>query len=197
MEAARTTETLVNLYQTTRRYDPEDSHLRKNIVLSAVKYSDQKMRYHRVEQKWFIYDTFVRRSSWRKFRRKFRRNYPDSTVPYKATIYNIVTKLRSTGLVLNKKISRKKTCADWIKTWWHRGSIRSKSEEVVSLLALQCGLAKGTAHIGTKLLKLRPHKTTVVHPPHCEARIRYCRWFQESIFKGLLDPEVTFYSDEA
>jgi hypothetical protein len=28
MEAARTPETLVNFYQTTRRYNPEDSHLR-------------------------------------------------------------------------------------------------------------------------------------------------------------------------
>jgi hypothetical protein len=28
MEAARTSVTLVNLYQTTRRYNPEDSHLR-------------------------------------------------------------------------------------------------------------------------------------------------------------------------
>jgi hypothetical protein len=28
MEAARTSETLVNFYQTKRRYNPEDSHLR-------------------------------------------------------------------------------------------------------------------------------------------------------------------------
>jgi hypothetical protein len=28
MEAARTSETLANVYQTTRRYNPEDSHLR-------------------------------------------------------------------------------------------------------------------------------------------------------------------------
>jgi hypothetical protein len=28
MEAARTSEALVNFYQTTRRYNPEDSHLR-------------------------------------------------------------------------------------------------------------------------------------------------------------------------
>jgi hypothetical protein len=27
MEAARSSETLVNLYQTTQRYNPEDSHL--------------------------------------------------------------------------------------------------------------------------------------------------------------------------
>jgi hypothetical protein len=30
MEAARSSETLVNFYQTTRRYSPEDSHLRSN-----------------------------------------------------------------------------------------------------------------------------------------------------------------------
>jgi hypothetical protein len=28
MEAARTSETFANFYQTTRRYNPEDSHLR-------------------------------------------------------------------------------------------------------------------------------------------------------------------------
>jgi hypothetical protein len=30
MEAARTSETLVNFYQTTRRYTPEDSNLRSH-----------------------------------------------------------------------------------------------------------------------------------------------------------------------
>jgi hypothetical protein len=30
MEAARSSETLVNFYQTTRRYNPEDSHLCTN-----------------------------------------------------------------------------------------------------------------------------------------------------------------------
>jgi hypothetical protein len=47
MEAARTSETLVNFYQTTRRYNPEDSHLRthrrenlksytENVVLKTI-----------------------------------------------------------------------------------------------------------------------------------------------------------------
>jgi hypothetical protein len=30
MEAARSSETMVNFYQTTRRYNPEDSNLRTN-----------------------------------------------------------------------------------------------------------------------------------------------------------------------
>jgi hypothetical protein len=34
-------------------------------------------------------------------------------------------------------------------------------------------------------------------PPDCEARIQYCRWFQELVFNGLHDQELTFYSDEA
>jgi hypothetical protein len=33
MEAASTSETLVNLYQTTRRYIPEDSHLQQLMSL--------------------------------------------------------------------------------------------------------------------------------------------------------------------
>jgi hypothetical protein len=38
MEAARTSETLVNSYQTTRRYNPEDSHLQIKEVLQKVEY---------------------------------------------------------------------------------------------------------------------------------------------------------------
>jgi hypothetical protein len=37
MEAARTCETLVNVYQTTRRYNPEDSHLYTTTFLDNLK----------------------------------------------------------------------------------------------------------------------------------------------------------------
>jgi hypothetical protein len=36
MEAARTSETLVNFYQTTRRYNPEDSHQRLRVFENRV-----------------------------------------------------------------------------------------------------------------------------------------------------------------
>jgi hypothetical protein len=39
MEAARTSETLVNFYQTTRRYNPEDSHLRTDSRENLKSYS--------------------------------------------------------------------------------------------------------------------------------------------------------------
>jgi hypothetical protein len=36
MEAARSSETLVNFYQTTWRYNPEDSHLQLHICLTSA-----------------------------------------------------------------------------------------------------------------------------------------------------------------
>jgi hypothetical protein len=38
MEAARTSETLLNFYQTTRRYNPEDSHLLTQMLLGRQKH---------------------------------------------------------------------------------------------------------------------------------------------------------------
>jgi hypothetical protein len=44
MEAARTSETLVSFYQTTRRYNPEDSHLNMVVgLMTAVEPFDNKM----------------------------------------------------------------------------------------------------------------------------------------------------------
>jgi hypothetical protein len=48
MEAARTSETLVNFYQTTRRYNPEDSHLlslRSVLILAYCLYAVLQQKY--------------------------------------------------------------------------------------------------------------------------------------------------------
>jgi hypothetical protein len=41
MEAARTSETSVNFYQTTQRYNPEDSHLRTHRHENLKSYHEQ------------------------------------------------------------------------------------------------------------------------------------------------------------
>jgi hypothetical protein len=135
-----------------------------------------------VEHKLFIYDNFVQRFAWMKCRRK----YPDDKVPCKATIHSIVTELHSSLSVMDKKKSRKRHIMAQEKL----DDIGTRLLEVspkksLHLLAPQCGLAKSKAHVGTKLPVLRPYKITIVHsllPPYCEGRIRYCRWFQESVF---------------
>jgi hypothetical protein len=54
--------------------------------------------------------------------------------------------------------------------------------------------------MATILLKLSPYKVRVIQeffPANWKARSRYCRWFQESVTNGFLDPELVFFSDEA
>jgi hypothetical protein len=68
------------------------------------------------------------------------------------------------------------------------------------IFVLHYGLPRSALCVVTKLLKLRACKTTVVHillPPGCKARIRNCRWFQESVFNDLLHPELKFDSNKA
>jgi hypothetical protein len=62
--------------------------------------------------------------------------------------------------------------------------LEARLKKLLCLMAIQCGVAKSRAHIDIKLLKLQPNKTKILHnhlPPDYEARIQYCRWFQESV----------------
>jgi hypothetical protein len=43
MEAARTSETLVNFYQTTRRYNPEDSNLHTHRRENLKSYEERRV----------------------------------------------------------------------------------------------------------------------------------------------------------
>jgi hypothetical protein len=55
------------------------------------------------EQQLFMYDIFIQNSfGKKKCCTKFHRKYPDNTVPCKAMSRNIVTKLHSTGSMLDK-----------------------------------------------------------------------------------------------
>jgi hypothetical protein len=107
-------------------------------------------------------------------------------------IYNTVRKLHPTESVLDKSNLKRD-----VLTEEKLDDIGTRLEaSPKNLSALQCELAKSTAHFGTKLLKLRPYKTVVVHsllPPYGKAKIHYCMWFQELVFNGLLDPELRFF----
>jgi hypothetical protein len=72
MEAARTSETLVNFYQTTRRYNPEDRHLRTHRRENLKSYK--------------LFSVFIR-------------NYPDESLIF-CKIYHLVILEHSTlGMV--------------------------------------------------------------------------------------------------
>jgi hypothetical protein len=56
-----------------------------------------------LEQRVFLYDTYVKYGSAGKCRQKFRRKFRDERVPSRQTIYILVNKLRTKGLLTDKK----------------------------------------------------------------------------------------------
>jgi hypothetical protein len=56
-----------------------------------------------LEQRVFLYGTYVKYRSARKCRRKFRLKFCGARVPSRQTIHNLVNKLRTTGFLIDKK----------------------------------------------------------------------------------------------
>jgi hypothetical protein len=119
-------------------------------------------------------------------------------VSCKATILNIIARLRFKGSVLDRKKSGKRHLLTEEKLYDIGNWLETGPKKLLRLLALQCGLGKGKAHVGT-VAKVTTIKTALVHSllsPVCTTRIRYWGWFQESVFNGLLGPELMSYSDQ-
>jgi hypothetical protein len=65
------------------------------------------MRYN-LEQRVFLYDTYVKHGSAGKCRRKFRRKFRDERVRSRQRIHSLVNKLRTMGLLIDKKQKHKR-----------------------------------------------------------------------------------------
>jgi hypothetical protein len=62
-------------------------------------------------------------------------------------------------------------------------------------LAQETGVSESSVRMGTQLLKLRPYKRTVIHnlqPRDSASRVRFCRWFIQSVVEGDLVPQLTY-----
>jgi transposase len=89
----------------------------------------------------FLYDTYVKYGSARKCRRKFRRKFRNERVPSRQTIRNLVIKLRTTGLLIDKKQKHKRRVLteeklDEIRAKFERTPIKS-----LKRLAQETGLS--------------------------------------------------------
>jgi hypothetical protein len=61
-------------------------------------------------------------------------------------------------------------------------------------------VSKTSTRTVTQLLKLRPHKTTVIHALQSRdpgSRVHFCNSFLQPVVEGELDPQLTFFSHEA
>jgi hypothetical protein len=102
----------------------------------------------------YYYDVFVRRYSWR----KCPRNFAQIILTCKATIHNIVTKLRATVSVLDKEQSRRSHVLSEEKL--DDVSTRLEASLKKSSRLLQRGLARSTALLVENLKRYgltKPH----------------------------------------
>jgi hypothetical protein len=111
-----------------------------------------------------------------------------------------MNKLRTTGLLIDKK--QKHMCQVLTEEKLYDIGARLEHTPRKSLKHLAQGTekSKSSAKMATQLLKLRPYKTTAIHalqPRNSASRIRFCSWFLQSVVGREIDPQLTFFSDEA
>jgi hypothetical protein len=61
-----------------------------------------------LEQRVFLYESYVKYGSAEKCRRKFRRKFRDEGILSRETSHNLVNKLRTTRLLIDKKQKHKR-----------------------------------------------------------------------------------------
>jgi biotin operon repressor len=147
-----------------------------------------------LEQHVFLYDTYVKYRSARKGRWKFLPKFHDERVPSRQTIHNLVTKLRSAGLLIDKKQKHKCWVLPEEKLDDTEARFEHTSRKSLKFLAQETGVSKSNVRRATQLLKLGSYKTTVIHalqPCDPASRVHFCSWFLQSLVEGEVDQQLT------
>jgi hypothetical protein len=104
----------------------------------------------------------------------------DERVPSRQTSRSLVNKLRTTGLLIDKKQKHKRRMLTEEKLDATGATLEHTPRKSLNRLAQETGVSKFGARTATQLLKLRSYKTTVIHafqlrdPP---SRVHFCSWF--------------------
>jgi biotin operon repressor len=114
------------------------------------------------------------------------------------TIHNLVNKLRSTGLLIDKRQKHKRR----VLTEERLGDIGARLEHTprksLKHLAPEIGVSKSSARTAMQMLKLRPYKTAVIHSLQlCDtaSRVHFCSWFLQPVIEDEIDLQLTLFSD--
>jgi hypothetical protein len=110
-----------------------------------------------LEQRAFVYESYVKYGSAGKCGRKFRRKFCDEKVSRRQIIHNFANKLRTTGLLIDKK---QKHTGRVLTENLHDIGTRFEHSFTKSLkrLAEEIGVPNSNARTATQLLKRRPIK---------------------------------------
>jgi hypothetical protein len=111
-----------------------------------------------LEQRVVLYDTHVKYGSGRNCRRKFRCKFRDERVPSRQTIHNLQNKLRTTGLLIDKKQKYKCRVLTEEKLDVIGARLEHSPRKSLKRLAQESGVSKSSARTSTQLRSPDPIK---------------------------------------
>jgi hypothetical protein len=115
----------------------------------------------------FLYDTYMKYGTARRCRPKFH----DERVLSRQTIHNLVNKLRSMVLSVDKK-QKQMSSAYWGKVNDTGARLEHTPRKSLVHQVQETGVSKSSARRATQLLKFRSYKGTVIYISHAAARTR-------------------------
>ena len=133
---------------------------------------------------------------------EFQRRFPQTTVPHRDTVRDLISKFRETGSVIDASRSGRPSKATKEKLEDISDRLLRSPSKSLRKLSQQSGLSLGLTHkVVRKELKLYPYKVRAVQElkdTDFRKRMEYCEWFNNFIAangEDILD--VTFFTDEA
>jgi hypothetical protein len=106
-----------------------------------------------LKQHVFMYVTHVKYGFARKCQRKFRRQFRYERVPSRQTVRNLVNKLRTTRLLIDKKQKHKRRVLTEEKLDDIGARLEHTPRKSLKRLAQEVGVSKSSARTATQLLK--------------------------------------------
>jgi hypothetical protein len=133
------------------------------------------VRYTRtLEQRVFLCDSCVKNGSAKKCRRKFH----NERAPSRQTIHNLGNKLRTMGILKDKKQKHKRRVLT--EKLDDTGARLEHTPRKSLNVYFKTGVSKSSARRATQLLKHRSYKTITIHALQLRdpaGRVNFCSWF--------------------
>jgi hypothetical protein len=152
-----------------------------------------------LEQRIFLYDSYVKKKSYKSFTRRFRHRYPGVRIPASSTILRLVKKVCSTGSFLDEKYTRQNAVLTEETLDEIGARLEHSPRKSLARLAQQAQVSKTTAWRATKNLHLQPYKVTQVQGIEeydYGRRTHFFYWFLQAVHDGVLDPKLKFFTDK-
>jgi hypothetical protein len=105
-----------------------------------------------LEKRIFLYDSYVKKKSYKSSKRRFRHRYPGVRIPASSTILRLVKKVHSTGSFLGKKYTRQNAVLTEETLDEIGARFEHSPRKSLARLAQQAQVSKTTAWRATKNL---------------------------------------------